>query len=64
MSERVYRGNVRPMFTPEKLTALKPDEVFVFGSNLRGFHGGGAARTALDLFGAAWGKGLGMQGQS
>ncbi len=64
MSERVYRGNVRPMFTPEKLTALKPDEVFVFGSNLQGFHGGGAARAALDLFGAEWGKGVGMLGQS
>lgn len=64
MSERVFRGIVRPMFTPEKLTALKPDEVFVFGSNLQGFHGGGAALAAFNLFGAEWGKGVGMQGQS
>ena len=50
--------------TPEFITSLKPDEVFVFGSNLDGFHGGGAARAALNHFGAIWGQGVGMQGQS
>ena len=38
--------------------------MFVFGSNLAGMHGGGAARAALDRFGAVWGQGVGLQGQS
>ncbi len=44
--------------------SLKANEVFVFGSNLQGHHIGGAARTALDKFGAHWGVGVGIQGQS
>lgn len=51
-------------FTPEWITELKPDEIFVFGSNLAGAHGGGAARVAMDRFGAVWGQGVGLQGQS
>lgn len=51
-------------FTPEMIRSLEPNEVFVFGSNLGGFHGGGAARAALNLFGAVWGQGVGLQGQS
>ena len=47
-----------------RITHLAPDEVFVFGSNLAGFHGGGAARMALNQFGAVWGQGVGLQGQS
>lgn len=43
--------------TPERITALKDGEVFVFGSNLNGWHGGGAARAARLHFGAEWGKG-------
>ena len=50
--------------TPEYITSLKPNEVFVFGSNLAGMHGGGAARIARLHFGAAMGNGDGMQGQS
>ena len=50
--------------TPEQITTLQPNEVFVFGSNLQGFHGGGAARTAYKFFGAIWGEGVGIQGQS
>ena len=50
--------------TPEYITALQPNEVFVFGSNLRGFHGGGAARVAHEKFGAVWGEGVGFHGQS
>lgn len=38
--------------------------VFVFGSNLAGRHGAGAARTALGLYGAQYGKGEGHQGRS
>jgi hypothetical protein len=51
-------------YTPERISSLKPDEVFVFGSNLAGMHGGGAARTAVNKFGAIWGQGVGLQGQS
>lgn len=46
------------------ITELKPDEVFVFGSNAEGRHGGGAARIAYERFGAEWGKGSGHHGQS
>ena len=51
-------------YTPEKITSLEPDDVFVFGSNPEGMHMGGAARVAYDKFGAVWGQGVGMQGQS
>ena len=51
-------------FTPERISELKPNEIFVFGSNLSGSHGGGAARLAYDRFGAVWGQGVGLQGQS
>lgn len=51
-------------FTPEHISRLAPNEVFVFGSNLAGLHGGGAARAALMHFGAIMGKGTGIQGQS
>lgn len=54
----------KPLFTPSDISTLGNDEVFVFGSNLGGFHGGGAARVALDKFGAEWGNGVGIQGQS
>ena len=51
-------------FTPKWIKELRDREVFVFGSNLGGFHGGGAARVAMDKFGAVWGQGVGLQGQS
>ena len=50
--------------TPERITNLRPGEIFVFGSNLAGMHGGGAARIAVDHFGAIMGQGVGLQGQS
>lgn len=50
--------------TPEMIRELAANEIFVFGSNLAGFHGGGAARAALNKFGAIWGQGVGLQGQS
>ena len=51
-------------FTPDNISHLAENEIFVFGSNLEGMHGGGAARTALEHFGAVWGTGVGLQGQS
>lgn len=50
--------------TSERITTLKPNEIFVFGSNLAGMHGGGAARIARLHFGAVMGVGVGLQGQS
>lgn len=37
---------------------------FVFGSNLAGVHGAGAAREAHEKWGAIMGKGIGPQGDS
>ena len=50
--------------TPELITELQPNEIFVFGSNLKGVHGGGAAYIAYRKFGAIMGQGVGLQGQS
>lgn len=50
--------------TPEYITTLSDDEIFVFGSNLQGRHGGGAARMAHQRFGAEWGIGTGPTGQT
>ena len=61
---RTFNGLERPDFTPERITELKADEVFVFGSNLAGMHGGGAAYIAFRKFGAVMGCGVGHQGQS
>lgn len=55
---------IKPQFTPEVIGNLQPGEIFVFGSNLAGCHGGGAARLAYKKFGAVWGKGVGLQGNS
>ena len=51
-------------YTPEHITHLGRDDIFVFGSNLAGQHCGGAALTALRHFGAIMGQGVGIQGQS
>ncbi len=50
--------------TPRHISDLQENEIFVFGSNLHGMHGGGAARAALEHFGAVWGQGVGLQGKS
>ena len=55
---------MQKQFTPEKITELKENEVLVFGSNLEGYHSGGAAKVAMEKFGALWGQGVGLQGQS
>lgn len=51
-------------YTPDNITSLGPDDIFVFGSNLQGNHAGGAARVARLKFGAVQGQGEGIQGQS
>lgn len=59
MEESEYKG-----FTPDYIDTLLPSQVFVFGSNVLGYHTGGASRTARKLFGAVWGQPEGLQGQS
>jgi hypothetical protein len=49
---------------PGFITELKPNQVFVFGSNTDGVHVAGAAKTAHQQFGAIWGVPRGLFGQS
>lgn len=47
----------------DNITKLEDNEVFVFGSNTQGVHGGGAARFAMN-FGAVYGQAFGLQGKT
>lgn len=49
--------------TPDNITELEPNQIFVFGSNLSGHHAGGAARLAHDKFGAEMNVGEGLTGR-
>jgi hypothetical protein len=49
--------------TPKLIRNLSDDEIFVFGSNLSGIHGAGAARTAL-IWGAKIGVPEGLEGKT
>ena len=62
--KRVYNYSMTNRVTNPRITKLEKNEIFVFGSNLAGMHAGGAARFAADKFGAVWGQGVGLQGQS
>ena len=53
----------RTRFSSERIESLRADEIFVFGSNRQGWHGGGAAAYARQRFGAVWGEGIGRTGQ-
>lgn len=64
MTEQLKPGRNMKRTTPEFITKLEPNEIFVFGSNLQGMHGGGAAYAAYRKFGAIMGQGVGLQGQS
>ena len=61
---RIYNDISRPDYTPDYIRTLESDEIIVFGSNLAGQHGGGAARLAYEDFGAEWGVGVGKTGRS
>ena len=61
MHPELHLDNMRT--SPESITKLGPNEVFVFGSNLAGRHGAGAAQFAL-RFGAKYGEGFGCYGQT
>ena len=51
---KFYIGNI----TPDANT------IFVFGSNIEGRHGAGAAKVAREQFGAIYGQGQGLQGNA
>ncbi len=51
------------IYTPEHIDTLKPNEIFVFGSNEFGRHGSGSAKKALE-FGAQHGVPIGLCGQT
>lgn len=51
---KYYTGNIKP----------EKDVIFVFGSNPEGRHGKGAALRAKMSFGAIYGQGGGLQGNS
>ena len=50
--------------TPNWIDDLQESQIFVFGSNDMGHKDGGAARIALEKFGAVYGQGRGLQGRS
>lgn len=58
------KSNVTVKYTPEHITRLRENEIFVFGSNRLGRHIGGAARTAKDKFGAQERVSEGISGQT
>ena len=53
-----------PRVSNDRIDHLEENEIFVFGSNASGYHGGGAAAYAMRKFGAVWGQSEGLQGQS
>lgn len=50
-------------FTSPDIRKLAPGEIFVFGSNTEGKHGKGAAKYAMQKFGAKWGDAEGLTGR-
>jgi len=55
--------NIIMNISQENITKLEGNQIFVFGSNLSGRHGKGAAKTALS-WGAKWGQAKGLQGRT
>ena len=60
---KLHMQKINKLIAPNHITELSECEIFVFGSNLEGQHGGGAARLAYEKFGAEWGNGVGPQGR-
>ena len=57
------KPNRSERITPDNITELKYNEIFVFGSNRAGRHGKGAAKQAL-TWGAKFGQAEGIQGNT
>lgn len=64
LSGKLHSKLPNDKYTPENITELEPNQIFVFGSNLQGVHLGGAAKLAYEKFGAKIGVGVGLRGQS
>lgn len=47
-----------------EIVNLKDNQIFIFGSNPQGRHGMGSAKIAVEKFGAIYGQGRGLAGQS
>lgn len=62
-STKSTKSSITKRVSPKWIDKLEDDEIFVFGSNLDGLHGGGAAAIARK-WGAIWGQGVGLQGQT
>jgi hypothetical protein len=62
-SKKMNKDFMNPQFTPENITELADNQVFVFGSNRAWRHGAGAAHVAMKKFGAVYGEGP-FRGQS
>lgn len=62
MNENYFTEGER--ISPSRVRTLSPDEIFVFGSNVKGLHSGSAAELAVRQFGAIMGQSEGLQGQS
>jgi len=60
----IFETHMEKRIAPDRIDSLQADEIFVFGSNLQGVHGGGAARLAHTAFGAEWGVGAGPTGRT
>lgn len=60
LADNYYENRI----TPDNISELKENEIFVFGSNSDGSHDAGAARFAHEHFGARNGQAEGIQGQS
>jgi len=56
-------SDIQNRITPEIISELNDNEIFVFGSNKSGIMGAGSARTAFNRFGAKWGDGHGVTGR-
>lgn len=59
----IEAGILHPVHTPPDIRKLEKNQIFVFGSNLAGRHGKGAAKTAKMKFGAIQGVGEGLTGR-
>lgn len=57
------KEDVKLAYTPDYVVSLEEGQVFVFGSNLIGYHAGGASLLAMQRFGAVWGQAEGPQGK-
>jgi hypothetical protein len=58
------RSNSKMKFTPDNITELQENEIFVFGCSETGTHSSGAAKLAFEKFGAMWCFGAGHYGNS